>query len=114
MAAEVDAVAMTTSVIHPPRVAWDLARTTVEMARASSAEYQWFAGQLELCLGGPARRELGETRWRLIADERVDGRQVELGRWRVRLEGAMAEDPRRSTELAALRLEAEARLAAAI
>ena len=101
---------MTTSVIHQPRVAWDLARTTLALAAAGHDEYRWFAAQVERWLGRRARDEFGETRWRLIAAERADVHAVELGRWRVRLEDAMSRDPSLGASLAELRLDAQARL----
>jgi hypothetical protein len=99
-----------TTVTHSPRVAWDLARATVAMAGAAAEKYGWFAGQLEQRLGIAARHELEQTRVRLIRDERLDVYQVELGRWRVRLEDALAVDPSLGSGLVQLRADATVRL----
>ena len=102
---------MTTRVLHHPRVAWDLARTTVTMAAAADELYQWFEGKLERRLGPVMRGELRQTRDRLVRDERPDTRLVELGRWRVRIEDALSEDPLLAEDLTLLRLDASSRLA---
>jgi hypothetical protein len=98
-----------TVVTHSPRVAWDLARTTVAMAGATSERYGWFARQVELCLGADARHELERTRARLVHDERPDIHPIELGRWRVRLEDALAADPGLGALLIGLRVAASTR-----
>jgi len=74
-------------------VAWDVARTVVAMAMADHEQYLRFAGQVEQCLGTSARLELGQTRDRLAHVVRPDAHPVELGRWRVRIEDALANDP---------------------
>jgi hypothetical protein len=102
---------VTTTVLHAPRVAWDLARTTVAMAAAGIEPYQWFAGQIERRLGPAFARELGRTRERMYDDGVTDIRLVELGRWRVRIEDVISEDPRLAEDLTLLRLDANARLA---
>ena len=99
---------MTTSVIHHPRVAWDMARATLAMAW-SYVHYEWFAGQLQQQLGPAARQEFDRTRARLIRDERADVHQVELGRWRVRFEDALSVDPSLGAGLAQLHTDAAAR-----
>ena len=100
---------MTTSVVHQPRVAWDLAQTTVAMAEADDEAFGWYAGQFEQCLGPSMRHELQLTRLLLPASRR-DVRLVELGRWRVRIEDALAEQPQRAEALTRLRAEALTRL----
>jgi hypothetical protein len=98
-----------TVVTHSPRVAWDLARTTVAMAGATSERYGWFAGQVEQRLGAAARHELEQTRARLARDEPPNIHPIELGRWRVRLEDALAADPSLGALLLELRVAADTR-----
>jgi hypothetical protein len=104
----IDADWMTT-VMHQPRVAWDLARTTVAMAEATEEQYLWFAGQLEQRLGTSMRRELAMTRDQLARSVRPDTHSIELGRWRARIEGVLSEDPRLAQALTQLRLDASSR-----
>jgi hypothetical protein len=92
-------------------VAWDVARTVVAMTMADDEPYSWFAGQLEQCLGAPARVELGQTRDWLAHAVRPDAHSVELGRWRVRIEDALSNDPRLAEDVSRLRLAANVRLA---
>ena len=101
---------MTTGVVHQPRVAWDVAQTTVAMAEADDERYLWFAQQFEQCLGPSMRHELLRTRDVLARSIRPEARTVELGRWRVRIGDALAEEPRRAEALTRLRLDANSRL----
>jgi hypothetical protein len=101
---------MSTSVVHYPRVAWDLAQTAVAMAAGTEQQSRWFAEQIALRLGPAAGLEVDQTRRRLIADERVDVHPVELGRWRVRIEDALTTDPALGADLAQLRTTAQSRL----
>ena len=89
-----------------------MALTTVAMAVASDEHYQWFAGQVEHWLGASAQLELGRTRDRLTRPSRPDAHALELGRWRVRLEDMLLEDPDVAEDLSRLRLAANVRLAA--
>jgi hypothetical protein len=107
----IDAGRMTTTVLHHPRVAWDLARTTVAMAEASDELYQWFAAQLDHRLNPSMRDELERTRDWLARSVRPDAHPVQLGRWRVRFEDVLDEDPRIAEDLTLLRLQANSRLA---
>jgi hypothetical protein len=102
---------MTTRVLHPPRVAWDLARTTVAMAAAAEDRYRWFEGQIEQRLGLAFARELRRTRERMYDEAFSDVRNIELGRWRVRIEDVLLEDPLLAEDLTLLRLDANSRLA---
>jgi hypothetical protein len=79
------------------------------MAGATADQYGWFVGQIEQSLGTAARHELEQTRARLVHDERPDVYQVELGRWRVRLEDVLAVDPSLGSGLAQLSADANAR-----
>ena len=72
------------------------------MATADDERYLWFAGQVEQCLGPSARLELGQTRDRLAHAIRPDAHPVELGRWRVRIEDALSNDPRLAEALSRL------------
>jgi hypothetical protein len=67
------------------------------MAGATADQYGWFVGQIEQSLGTAARHE------------RPDVYQVELGRWRVRLEDVLAVDPSLGSGLAQLSADANAR-----
>jgi hypothetical protein len=107
----IDADRMRTTVLHQPRVAWDLARTTVAMAEASDEQFQWFAGELGRLLTSYIRDEFAWTRKRLATSTRPDAHSIELGRWRVRIEDVLGEDPRLAEDLTMLRLAAAARLA---
>jgi hypothetical protein len=83
-------------------VAWDVARTVVAMTMADDERYWRFAGRLEQCLGASARVELGQTREWLAQAVRPDAHSVELGRWRVRIEDALSNDPRLAEALSRL------------
>jgi hypothetical protein len=100
-----------TSVMHHPRVAWDLAQTTLAMAEADDVRCVWFAEQFALRLGAIMQRELQQTRDRLARDTRPDMHPVELGRWRARIEDVLLEDRDLAEELTRLRLDANSRLA---
>jgi hypothetical protein len=87
---------MTQSIIHQPRVAWDGARAFVRAAGAP--DYALFDRKVRSRLGVEFADELGDTRWRLLTagaetlgDRRVT--DIELGRWRVRLEDLLHTRP---------------------
>jgi hypothetical protein len=87
---------MTQSVIHQPRVAWDGARAIVRAA--GGPDYDTFAGQVLSRLGIEFSMELANTRRRLLTAwaETLGDRHVadiELGRWRVRLEDLLRNRP---------------------
>jgi len=74
----------------------------VATAMADDERYSWFAGQVEQCLGTSARLELGQTRDRLAHVVRPDAHPVELGRWRVRIEDALSNEPALAQALSGL------------
>jgi hypothetical protein len=87
---------MTQSVIHQPRVAWDGARAFVRAA--GSRDYEAFAGEVASRLGTECNAELAATRQRILTgwpgtggDRHVT--DVELGRWRVRLDDLLRAHP---------------------
>jgi hypothetical protein len=102
---------MSTSFVHKPRVAWDLARATLAMAGAADEHFRWFGHEVERRLGWDMASELHKTRERLVRNERLDVHEVELGRWRARIEDLLAQNPRMTETLVELRTEANARLA---
>jgi hypothetical protein len=84
------------SIIHQPRVAWDGARAFVHAA--GSAEYDAFAGTVASRLGAELYGELAETRRRILTAWAETGGDrhvvdVELGRWRVRLDDLLRRNP---------------------
>ena len=103
---------MTQSVIHHPRVAWDAARAFVRMAGGPG--YDAYAGRVLSRLGTEVYGEFADTRRRLLEaslDSRYTGRStvdVEAGRWRVRIEDLLRDDPALVTPLREL-TEAAAR-----
>jgi hypothetical protein len=86
---------MTQSVIHQPRVAWDAARAFVRMAGGPG--YDAYAGQVLNRLGPEVYGELADTRRRLLeAAVKTSDRytlDVEAGKWRVRIEDLLRNDP---------------------
>ena len=87
---------MTTSVIHQPRVAWDGARAFV--AAAAGPDYDAFAGRVQSRLGGDLHDELTHTHERILTDWLRSGgdrhvTDIELGRWRVRLDELLRTHP---------------------
>jgi hypothetical protein len=80
---------MTQSVIHQPRVAWDGARAFVQAA--GGPDFNAFAGRVFNELGIEIYGELSESRKRILTALAATGGDrhagdIELGRWRVRLE----------------------------
>jgi hypothetical protein len=103
---------MTQSVIHQPRVAWEAARAFVRMAAGPS--YDAYAGRVLSRLGTEMYGELANTRQRLLeasvqsSDSDRFTADIEAGRWRVRLEDLLRNDPSLVTPLLEL-TEAAAR-----
>jgi hypothetical protein len=86
---------MTQSVVHQPRVAWEAARAFVRMA--GGPDYEAFSGRVHSRLGAVAYGDLADTRQRLLAAA-VDSSDrsaadVEAGKWRVRLEDLLRNNP---------------------
>jgi hypothetical protein len=79
-------------VTHNPRVAWDGALAFVGAAGHDDL-YGWLDERLGELLGLQWRRALAETRAQLWYSNRSDVRNVECGRWRVRLEDVLDADP---------------------
>jgi hypothetical protein len=86
---------MTQSVIHQPRVAWDAARAFVRMAAGPG--YDAFAGRVLSRLGPEMHGDLATTRRRLLEASPVSSDRftadVEMGKWRVRIEDLLRNDP---------------------
>ena len=88
---------MTHSVIHQPRVAWEAARAFVQMAGGPG--YDAYAGRVLNRLGTEVYGELANTRQRLLqasvesSDTDRFTRDVEAGKWRVRIEDLLRTDP---------------------
>ena len=103
---------MTQSVIHQPRVAWEAARAFVRMAAGPG--YDAYAGRVLNQLGTELYGELANTRQRLLeasvqsSDSDRFTADFEAGRWRVRLEDLLRNDPSLVTPLREL-TEAAAR-----
>lgn len=88
---------MTQSVIHQPRVAWEAARAFVRMA--GGPDYDAFSGRVLSRLGTVVYGDLADTRQRLLAasmdssDSDRFAADVEAGKWRVRLEDLLRNNP---------------------
>ncbi len=87
---------MTQSVIHQPRVAWDGARAFVRAA--GSRDYEAFAGEVASRIGAECYAALAATRERILTGWPGTGgdrhiADVELGRWRVRLDDLLRARP---------------------
>ena len=83
-------------VIHQPRVAWDGARAFVHAA--AGPDYDAFAGRVAALLGPDVHDALAATREHILtAWIRTGGDRhatdIELGRWRVRLEDLLRTHP---------------------
>jgi hypothetical protein len=72
--------------------------------------YGWLAPTLGDLLGPDALRAFAETRYRLRYSTRPDIREVESGRWRVRLEHLLEQDPALAEPLRELNHETRIRL----
>jgi uncharacterized protein CbrC (UPF0167 family) len=87
---------MAQTVVHQPRVAWDGARAFVTAAAGDT--FDSFADQVATKLGPEVFGELAETRARIQESWLASGgdRQVfdvELGKWRVRLDDLLRTRP---------------------
>lgn len=96
---------MSPTVIHHPRVAWDGALAIVRAVRGPG--YEAYARQVHYRLGPDARAAFMESRERIEAAEALlpgdrGASDVEAGRWRVRLEEAMRNEPGLVDEVLAL------------
>ncbi|WP_246157753.1 hypothetical protein [Catellatospora sichuanensis] len=101
---------MDSSVRHQPRVAFDAARILVDMSGADAGLFAWYGDQLAVLLGPSYRRELLATRNEVVSSPRVNARDVEGGKWRVRLEDVLRARPDVAESLHQLTLSARVRL----
>jgi hypothetical protein len=101
---------MTQRVVHQPRVAWDVARTVVDVAGSSDELSTWLGARLDHLLGPSYGRDFASTRIRLARGEPPNVRQVEMGLWRARLEDVLRADPELAENLSILRLDLAHRL----
>lgn len=102
---------MTWHIVHHQRLAWDCARAFVALAD-TDREYYWLGARLRELCGPEHELALSDTRTRLLWQVRADGRSIEAGRWRARIADLLAERPALAPALAALRQDAQARVAA--
>jgi hypothetical protein len=72
--------------------------------------YGWLTPQVGDLLGAEALRALAETRYQLRYSTRSDATYVESGRWRVRLEQLLAQQPGLAEPLRELTYETRIRL----
>jgi hypothetical protein len=87
---------MAQPVIHQPRVAWEGARAFVQAA--GGPDYDAFAGRVFNEIGIEVYGELSESRERLLTALAETGgdrhaTDIELGRWRVRLDDLLRTRP---------------------
>jgi len=101
---------MTQRVVHQPRVAWDVARTVVDVADTSDDLSTWLTARLDHLLGPSYGRDFTTTRIRLRRGEPPSIRQVEIGLWRARLEDVLRANPDLAENLTILRLDLAQRL----
>jgi hypothetical protein len=102
---------MGTSIYHHPRVAWDFARTLVDMAAAGDHLFVWFSTRVAEVMGARYRWDLQETRTRMASSARDDARHVETGLWRARVDDLLRSQNDLAEDLYILTLDASARLA---
>jgi len=87
---------MTPTVTHQPRVAWDGARAFVRAAGSPHSEQ--FAAHVLARLGSEVYGQFADTRQRLLTALVETGgdryaADVEAGKWRVRLEDLLRQQP---------------------
>jgi hypothetical protein len=102
---------MGTRIYHHPRVAWDFARTVVDMATTGGELYVWFGTRVAAVMGPRYGRDLHETRTRLASPTRDDARHVEAGLWRARIDDLLRSQNDLAEDLYILTLDASARFA---
>jgi hypothetical protein len=103
---------MEASVLHQPRVAFDAARVLVNVSGAADEDlYVWYGDQLAALFGPSYLGKLLATRNMLKRSQRGDIRNVETGRWRVRLEDMLRTQAGVAESLHHLTLTASTRLA---
>jgi hypothetical protein len=103
---------MSAPILHRPRVAWDTALIIVAAAEAGDAKFAWFTERVETLLGTPYAQALSDSRRLLWDSDRTDAAHIEAGKWRFRLDDALAARPELMAGLHALCAEANVRLAA--
>lgn len=99
---------MTSGVVHQPRVAFDGAVALIRAAQAESTVALWYADQLAALTTEQYAAEFWSTRNRL--GEVPEAWTAETGKWRVRLQDAMAVRPALAAEFARLTAEVRTRL----
>ena len=103
---------MEAEVLHQPRVAFDAARILIDLSGADDqALYEWYGDQLAVVLGRSIQAELLTTRHELKRSLRANGRSIEAGKWRVRLEDVLRTRAGVAEGLHDLTASARARLA---
>ncbi|MCU7729861.1 hypothetical protein ODJ79_39615 [Actinoplanes sp. KI2] len=100
---------MTQAYTHQPRVAWDGARAFVQAARSPHSDQ--FAARVLSRLGSEVYGQFADTRQRLLTalvetggDRNVA--DIEAGKWRVRLEDLLRQQPALTSALQDLTDEA--------
>lgn len=101
---------MDSSVQHQPRIAFDAARILVDVSVADAGLFAWYCDQVAVLLGPTYRRELLATRKELTTSPRLNARDIEGGKWRVRLEDVLRTRPDVVEGLHQLTLAARVRL----
>ena len=100
---------MEASVLHQPRIAFDAASVLVDVSTADESAFAWYGEHLAALLGPSLRRDLLTTRHELLHAKRDNTRNVEGGKWRVRLEDALRTRPEVAESLRELTLSARSR-----
>ncbi|MEV0457727.1 hypothetical protein [Catellatospora methionotrophica] len=101
---------MDSIVRHQPRIAFDAARILTGVSLADTGLFAWYCDQLGTLLGPSYRRDLLATRKELTTSPRLNARDVEGGKWRVRLEDALRTRPEVAEGLYQLTMSARVRL----
>ena len=100
---------MQATVLHQPRVAWEVSRILVDAARSDTEVFAWYRDRVAKLLGTAYRQELLATRDRLANPQRDDALSVETARWRARLEDALHSSADLTEDLYLLLLDARSR-----